>query len=606
MSMPSVDVDEADVEVLKKIIERSNGLFSKIDALLHTITLKTLTASKSIKPVFAEINVLTTRKDSIEEGLLLLSDVSEYALQASEAQRVLSSSIETVGVSRYLQQLQAALDLLREMKKNIRDFGGVVLSFDNVVSLAEQRVISYFSSLFNQMEAFKENLPSVSEAIAVIDYFISRGDDQSIFEAMEKVFVLKLNLVLGPLESGCSLLKRQSNVPYEKGTTGLTLYTKEFITTVGALTGACEQLDLVSSPVLRNTIATYLSTRFLKILSGFSQFVDTLGLAGQDLIMLDVLENLQTLDHALLEWNFGFAANTDLDREYGKLISKCQTLLTDWVLFIQNRVTQMDKFNQESVPQIVVEVISKIRRISEFSSLPLLFENKKLGSWLNVKPPLRFVTVFTSVVQGAEQLMDDPIAFLLSSYFSDLIDELMIELELALKDVSGESGMRKLAQGFTLIKNVVMIETIINRLDSLYRKLGLIGMERLQRLKNRFLKMFLDDWNYASYIIIRDMTQITTTNAMNGGQNSGKEKEQIKDLFKNFNDSFEEALRNYERFQIQEKDLRTYLSNEIKKLILNAYNKLYDKYGGGEFTKNRAKYIKYDKLLLERLLNQKL
>lgn len=606
MSMLSVDVDEADVEVLKKIIERSNGLFSKIDALLHTIMLKTLTASKSIKPVFAEINVLTTRKESIEEGLLLLSDVSEYALQASEAQRVLSSSIETVGVSRYLQQLQTALNLLREMKKNIRDFGGVVLNFDNAVSLAEQRVISYFSSLFNQMAAFKENLPSVSEAIAVIDYFISRGDEQSIFEAMEKVFVQKLNLVLGPLEAGCSLLKRQSNVPFEKGTTGLTIYTKEFITTVGALTGACEQLDLLSSPVLRNTISTYLSARFLKILSGYNQFVDSLGLAGQDLIMLDVLENLHNLDIALLEWNFGFAANPDLDREYVKLITKCQTLLTDWVLFIENRVTQMDKFNPESVPQIVVEVISKIRRISEFSSLPLLFENKKLGSWLNVKPPLRFVTVFTSVVQGAEQLMDDPIAFLLSSYLSDLIDELMIELELALKDVSSESGMRKLAQGFTLIKNVVMIETIINRLDSLYRKLGLIGMERLQRLKNRFLKMFLDDWNYASYIIIRDMTQITTTNAMNGGQNSGKEKEQIKELFKNFNDSFEEALRNYERFQIQEKDLRTYLSNEIKKLILNAYNKLYDKYGGGEFTKNRAKYIKYDKLQLERLLNQKL
>lgn len=606
MSMLAVDVDEADVEVLKKIIERSNGLFSKIDALLHTITLKTLTASKRIKPVFAEINVLSTRNDSIEEGLLLLSEVSEYALQASEAQKVLSSSIETVGVNRYLQQLQAALNLLGEMKKNIRDFGGVVLSFDNAVSFAEQKIISYFSSLFNQMAVFKDGLPSVSEAIAVIEYFVSRGDEQSIFEAMEKVFVLKLNLVLGPLEAGCSLLKRLSNVPYEKGTTGLTIYTKEFINTVSALTGACEQLDLVKSPVLRNTVATYLSTRFLKILNGFNHFVDTLGLAGQDLIMLDVLENLQTLDHALLEWNFGFAGNSDLDREFGRLITKCQTLLTDWVLFIENRVTQLDKLNQESVPQIVVEVISKIRRISEFSSLPLLFEGKKLGSWLNVKPPLRFVTVFTSVVQGAEQLMDDPIAFLLSSYLSDLIDELMIELELALKDVSGESGMRKLAQGFTLIKNVVMIETIINRLDSLYRKLGLIGMERLQRLKNRFLKMFLDDWNYASYIIIRDMTQITTTNAMNGGQNSGKEKEQIKDLFKNFNDSFEEALRNYERFQIQEKDLRTYLSNEIKKLILNAYNKLYDKYGGGEFTKNRAKYIKYDKLLLERLLNQKL
>lgn len=605
MSMLSVDVDEADVEVLKKIIERSSGLFSKIDSLLHTITLKTLTASKSIKPVFAEINVLTARKNLIEEGILLLSDASEYALQAAEAQTVLATPIETIGVSRYLQQLLAALDLLQEMKSNIRNFGGVVLGFDNAVLMAEQRVISYFSSWFQQIEVLEED-PSVSEAIAVIDYFSDRGDLKSIHEAMEKVFVQRLNSTLYPLEAGCSLLKKHWNVPYEKGMTGLTVYTKELITTVTALAMACEHLGLTSSPVLRNTVSTYLATRFLKIVAGYTHFVETQGLAGQDLVILDVLENLEKTDLAILQWKFGFASISELEHEYTALVSRCQTLLTDWVLFVESRVTQMDKTNQESVPQVVVEVISKIRRISEFSSLSMLFEGKKLGSWLNVKPPLRFVTVFTSVIQGAETLMDNPTDFLMSSYLLDLIDELMIELELTLKEASGENGLRKLAQGFTLIKNVVMIETIINRLDSLYRKLGLIGMERLQRLKNRFLKMFLDDWNYASYIIIRDMTQITTTNAMNGGQNSGKEKEQIKDLFKNFNDSFEEALRNYEKFHIQENDLRTYLSNEIKKLILNAYNKLYDRYGGGEFTKNRAKYVKYDKLQLERLLNERL
>ncbi|RKP30103.1 Exo70-domain-containing protein [Metschnikowia bicuspidata] len=601
-----VDVDEADVEVLKKNLESSSSLFAKIDALLHTITMKTLTASKSIKPVFAEINVLTLRKESIQSGLRLLQDVSEYALKASEAQKILASPIDTIGVAQYLQELHSALELLLDMKRDIRFFGGVVLSFDNAVLMAEQRVISYFSSLFKEIEDFKDALPTVCEAMAVIDYFVKRGDLDSIYEAMESVFVQRLNVALSPLEAGCSLLKRQPNTPYEKGTTGLTIYTNELISTVGGLTGACEQLQLQNTPILKNTIVTYLTTRFLSILTGYNQFVGSHGLAGQDLIMLDVLENLLRLNTTLLQWNFGFCDITELDREFSTLKTKCQTLLTDWVLFIENRVTQMDRFNEESVPQIVVEVISKIRRISEFSSLAMLIENKRLGSWLNVKPPLRFVTVFTSVVQGAEALMEDPQLFLMSSYLLDLIDELMIELELTLKDVSGENGMRKLAQGFTLIKNVVMIETIINRLDLFYRKLGLIGMERLQRLKKRFLKMFLDDWNYASYIIIRDMTQITTTNAMNGGQNSGKEKEQIKELFKNFNDSFEDALRNYEKFQIHEKDLRTYLSNEIKKLILNAYNKLYDKYGAGEFTKNRAKYIRYDKLQLEQLLNSRL
>lgn len=116
------------------------------------------------------------------------------------------------------------------------------------------------------------------------------------------------------------------------------------------------------------------------------------------------------------------------------------------------------------------------------------------------------------------------------------------------------------------------------------------------------------------------MTSIATSNAHSGGVASGsttaskgstmhltsKEKELIKDLFKNFNESFEEALRNYERFNITDANLRTFLGNEIKKLILNAYFKLYDKYGLSDFTKNKPKYVKYDKQSFEKLLNEKL
>lgn len=164
-------------------------------------------------------------------------------------------------------------------------------------------------------------------------------------------------------------------------------------------------------------------------------------------------------------------------------------------------------------------------------------------------------------------------------------------------------------QGYYLIKNTILIETIVNRSQQLFNSLGNLGIERLNRLKKRFLKLFLDDWNYASYIIIRDMTTITTTNAVSGHSGSGmssKEKDQIKELFKNFNESFEDALRNYEKYNITDVNLRAYLSGEIKKLIMNAYFKLYDKYGSGEFTKNKAKYIKYNKHQFEQILNEKL
>ncbi|KAM9887891.1 hypothetical protein OXX79_013298, partial [Metschnikowia pulcherrima] len=64
-----VDVDEADVAVLSQHLSRSKELFSSISNSLQVISSKTSTASRSIRPVFAEIDALNTKKSSIEDGL---------------------------------------------------------------------------------------------------------------------------------------------------------------------------------------------------------------------------------------------------------------------------------------------------------------------------------------------------------------------------------------------------------------------------------------------------------------------------------------------------------------------------------------------------------
>lgn len=119
-----------------------------------------------------------------------------------------------------------------------------------------------------------------------------------------------------------------------------------------------------------------------------------------------------------------------------------------------------------------------------------------------------------------------------------------------------------------------MLESIVNRSQYLYQSLGSLGEERILRLKNRFLKLFLDDWSHASYIIIRDMTTIATQLAQHqqsqqqlsntigtGGGTvtnlSNKEKDQVKDLFKNFNESFEEALFNYQKYNFGDAILKS-------------------------------------------------
>lgn len=602
----SVDVDEADVAVLSQNLTRSKELYNDIAKSLYNITTKTSSASKTIKPVLADFNTMTRKKKSVEEGLTLLQDVSEYSGKAAESQRVLQSPIDNVGAAKYLVHLNKSLGLLKDMKRDIREFDGVVIGFANAVDKAEMSVISYFTKLINGVDIDRLSVPRQGEVSAVLSYFSNKGNLRSAHEAMEMAFVKQLTQKMSPLEQNCVFQKRLASMPYERGSNGISAFVAELSRAANGLNGVAAQLSVQDTPVVHNTLIKYVDDRLAKIIQGYSSYLDQNGLAGQDLPILDVIDNLNLLEAHLAEAaDFDLSSCRKAGPEYTRFVSKAQGLLSEWVKYVDQRVASIERYNELSIPEVVVEVVSKIRRFSEYRSIVLLMEGVKLGSWLDVKPPLRFISVYTSVMPGAEAPANDQNGFLISSFVSDLLDELMVSLEINLKEQAGDD-MRKLTQGFLLVKNVVMIENIVNRLERLYQTLGMVGSDRLHKLKSRFLKLFLDDWNYASYIIIRDMTQITTTNAQHGGQNSTKEKEQIKELFRNFNEAFEEALKNYQKFNIQEKDLRRDLSSEIKKLIINAYNKLYDKYGSGEFTKNKSKYIKYDKMQFERLLHDKL
>lgn len=604
--MMQVDVDEADVAVLTQNLARSKDAFQDITRLLRTISQKTHSGSKSIRPILAQFNTLTAKKRSVEDGLALLKDVAAYLSRAAEAQRILSGPIEAAGIHQYLACLESSAALLHDMKRDIRDFEGVVIGFANTVDRAEMSVVKHFSVVLGRVDLATGDVPRQLDVAEVLGYFTRRGNVRNAHAAIEKALYTQLSKLMAPSEAGCTIAKRHANAPYEKGSLGIETYAEELLRYVSGVLAVCERLQVLGSPIVANTISGYLDNKFTPILRAYNEAVDSQGVVALDMAVLELLDALHRMDRDLHEVHTGFDQCPSVLKERARLTDRACTLLVEWVKYVEGRVLAVERLNELSIPEVIVEVISKIRRVCEFESLASLIEGRKLGSWLDTQPPLRFIGVYTSVIPGAEATAENRTAFLTSSYILDLLDELMINIEIQLKEQAGENGMRKLSQGFLLIKNLMMIETIINRLASFHRTLGLIGLERLQRLKNRFLKLFLDDWNYASYIIIRDMTVITTTNAMNGGQMSTKERDQTKELFRNFNESFEEALKQYEKFNVQEKDLRVYLSGEIKKLILNAYNKLYDKYGGGEFTKNRSKYIKYDKLQFERLLTERL
>lgn len=603
-----IDVDEADIDVLEKNLLKSKELFESIDKSLFKIANKSQKASTTIKPVLSQVNKLTKSKEDVEKGLALLEDVSASAEKINNFENILNNPVDTIGIVRYMNTLNQSKTLFKTVKPKFKQFTGILYNFEQLNDRSERKIQEYFQSLIrqdgNKLVEKKEDIKMIFK------YFQEQENDEYVNRLYLRARSGKLLTVLKPYEQSTVAAARENNRPYEKGSNGITQYTDIMINEIG------QEVNLLRSCNLPVTfIGTIIEEQIFKyneIVMKYNQVFSSPSLIIDNIVLiLEILDNLNKFKYNLHKNGI---SNEEFNKTMGLFVQQNSVIFEEFILSVSKRFNNLPKFTENSTQEVIVEIMSKLRKLSEFKAgLLQLIKNHQLGDWVK---SAQFAKVFSSVIINTNVDTSTP-DFLLSSFYSDVIDDIMVSIELGLKM---DQTMKKSTQGFILVKNLFMLESIVNRSQDLFSSLGPLGMERIGKLKNRFLKLFLEDWNHASFIIIRDMTNIVsqlaiagsssgTTSGTGGGpvsNLSNKEREQVKELFKNFNESFEQALATYSRYNFGDVGLKRYLGNEVKKLVMNAYFKLYDKYGTSDFTKNKSKYVKYDKIEFEKLLNERL
>lgn len=603
-----IDVDEADIDVLEKNLLKSKELFESIDKSLFKIANKSQKASTTIKPVLSQVNKLTKSKEDVEKGLALLEDVSASAEKINNFENILNNPVDTIGIVRYMNTLNQSKTLFKTVKPKFKQFTGILYNFEQLNDRSERKIQEYFQILIrqdgNKLVEKKEDIKMIFK------YFQEQENDEYVNRLYLRARSGKLLTVLKPYEQSTVAAARENNRPYEKGSNGITQYTDIMINEIG------QEVNLLRSCNLPVTfIGTIIEEQIFKyneIIMKYNQVFSSPSLIIDNIVLiLEILDNLNKFKYHLHKNGI---SNEEFNKTMGLFVQQNSVIFEEFILSVSKRFNNLPKFTENSTQEVIVEIMSKLRKLSEFKAgLLQLIKNHQLGDWVK---SAQFAKVFSSVIINTNVDTSTP-DFLLSSFYSDVIDDIMVSIELGLKM---DQTMKKSTQGFILVKNLFMLESIVNRSQDLFSSLGPLGMERIGKLKNRFLKLFLEDWNHASFIIIRDMTNIVsqlaiagsssgTTSGTGGGpvsNLSNKEREQVKELFKNFNESFEQALATYSRYNFGDVGLKRYLGNEVKKLVMNAYFKLYDKYGTSDFTKNKSKYVKYDKIEFEKLLNERL
>lgn len=188
------------------------------------------------------------------------------------------------------------------------------------------------------------------------------------------------------------------------------------------------------------------------------------------------------------------------------------------------------------------------------------------------------------------------------AFASNLIDMWAgetIEFLLQILEQKARSLQKRLSLvGIFMLNNANYIQTAINRTD-MVRYMAARPLTRIEDSNKKAFKMYRESWDLSARQLM-DTTIMRPQDKSARNSLSSKDREAVKERFKLFNTEFDESIRACKTFTVVDNELRQQLTSEIRSIIVPLYSRFYDKYISSDFTKNKDKYIKYNKESIEK------
>ncbi|SCV00170.1 LANO_0F05556g1_1 [Lachancea nothofagi CBS 11611] len=617
--MSKYDVDGADVLVLRDKLDKFSRLSLGINKSLENIGRTTIQSSKLFTPIVQSNTRLGILQKNIESSLEAISSIKDLANDASKHELVLTQGISKVGLRPYikairkLQDIQYSMDYQKEMSPESNEFQGVRTHLSQIVQSSEDELKAYVTSILRKIEPFDPQImlnnkvpfpyyedEDIAELTSILSYFGKSGGPSvtAIIANNRSQLILKS---LAFLEPFVKQVTDNPNVPYRKGSSGFLNYNEAllgFIANEYTLTGdlypqnpnsQAEVFASIMAPIMSNYVKlTSLNLNLIKSnLSNFGLF--TFELAECIASVLKLIKN-KPLEN-----------NLALEQCHQEATSILYSLFRDLISYIEGKAAQLSQLPSDNgVIESTIDVMSRLRKFSEYKQGCLnCVAGMRRDEWL----PKDF-NEKEYTLQDRQAITQA--ALLLSCFFSDCIDCLVVSLERRAQrllmpnhepDIANPNSARntyKQRIGFFLITNITLIEQIVSR-SELSSILGEQGNARLEKLKKRYVSYFVSDWRTLTSNLL-DAVFVDSS-----GKVSSKDKDQIKEKFKKFNDGFEELASNFKHFRISDPTMKKLLKSEVNSLVLPLYERFHGRYK--DSFKNPRKHIKYTPSELATVLN---
>ncbi|CCF55589.1 hypothetical protein KAFR_0A01510 [Kazachstania africana CBS 2517] len=631
----AIDIDEADILVLSQGLEKSTKLAYEINKSLKKISTTSSQSSKLFTPIISRNNRLVTLQRNIESTINSVASVKDLAKEASKYEIILRKGINTIGLKQFIKVIHKLDDMLEDIKSSNEpqnsEFHGIVNHLNDLIKYSETELRLYFSAILNTIKPFdpqihmNKKIPfpyyddqEIVELSNILDYFYNNSKESLIQSVLVSERSDKILRCMAFLEPFSKQITTSKNAPYEKGSSGMINYTEALL---GFIANEKSLIDDIYSqyPNLKESVVT---TILAPLLNNYAKLFQTnLNLIEQNLdnVLFFTFEMVETLSKIFKALSFNKALQSlDSLRQCNSQVKKLTKSIFGFTLErVVKKVNQLNTIPSDNgVTEPTVDTMSRLRKFSEFKSGCIsAIESLDRSDWISKYDNKNFTfnSEFLTVLKANEKGER-----LFSSFVSDTIDVLIFQLDKKAELILNEThtsdnrnsstienvihtgshaskDSKKQRIGFFILMNLSLVEQIIEK-SELNSILGKEGHDRIEKLKKRYLEYMILDWKKLTVNLL-DTIVIDTS-----GTKKTKDKEQIKEKFRKFNDGFEHLISKNKQYRLSDPSLMKKLRFEILALVIPLYERFYNRYK--DYFKNPRKHVKYTPDELSNTINQ--
>lgn len=612
------------MEVLYASLDKMKSVSKKIQGSMARLNETGRTVQDAIGPIYGNTQRLQIQNNNIDKIQAAIDKVKQPLDMRNKEERILRNRPDQVGLTEYIASIDRTNQALKSLKaSNMRSNQIAISELSGLLAVGTGNLENVFRDMLRQdaqpIEPLKQitqgtdfprissnksaQLRTINTNISAFTSQIAPGSDltpSAKVYAHERGQYMSLSLQNLATASISTAKKVSADAVYRPGTCAIMTYA------TGIQGMYIAEYDNICPIFSREEWGSVLLATCQESLRAFSSTLRDLDAHIRNHLItdcylayeiIDVVSNTSfQIESHTGELKYAMSDALKPVRETAK--SSLSTLLGD----IRSKVNQMLQLPGDggSLP-LTTDVMARLQLMTAYlSPLSSIMRSIGDGGWNrpNDSASTASIPTLSSFDVGADGKQ------LFAHYCTDSIETLLSGLESKARQLQKGKSL----QGIFLANNIAIIERMI-RQSELQTLLG-GAQPKVDSWKKKATNLYLDAWkNEVSPFLLdvqytsKQMRPPSTGQAVDSAAIlktlSSKDKDAIKEKFKNFNTAFDDLMARHKSFKM-EPEVRGLLGREVQKFMEPLYARFWERYH--EVDKGKGKYVKYDKGQLSSML----